>query len=62
MTDLSQLIADLEAATGASFDLECRIAEALEPERLAGGMQPAPYTASLDAVVGLAGRLYPDRR
>ncbi len=62
MTDLAQLITDLEAAKHPNFDLECRIADMLEPERLANGMLPANYTASLDAASNLAGRLYPERR
>lgn len=59
--DIARLISDLETAKHASFDLDCRIAEMLEPDRLAGGMLPAYYTGSLDAADNLASRIFPDR-
>lgn len=61
MTDIARLIADLEAAKHSSFEMECRLAEMLEPERLAGGMHPANYTTSVDVVRALSTRLYPER-
>ena len=39
--DIALLINQLEKAKHASFDLDCRIAEILEPERLSGNMLPA---------------------
>lgn len=59
--DIAQLINQLEAAKHASIELDSRIAEILEPERLSGNMLPAYYTGSIDAADNLASRIFPDR-
>ena len=59
--DIAQLINQLETAKHASIELDGRIAEILEPERLSGNMLPAYYTGSLDAADNLASRIFPDR-
>jgi hypothetical protein len=56
---LASLLARVEVATGANYDLEYLIASALEPERLHWLQTPPRYTASLDAALALVERVLP---
>lgn len=61
MSDLSSLIARLEKSE-ASFDLECGIAAALEPERGQAGLKPRAYLTSVDAAIALTSSTLPGWR
>lgn len=57
--DLSDLLVRVEGATGVSYELEERIALALEPDRLTHFRTPPRYTSSLDAALALVTRVLP---